>query len=189
MSKYLGVCCIILSQGIYLFLTLSACLLTLLYLSLSQLNSKFIWILLKLGSMSTSQECPLSNCSIAWNSILVGSLSQSQYSEGERNMLAMATNPLRYYSKLPRNTKIIHSAASDLLIFIHRCQCVCQRSIILLVLSLIRVDCYYEDIEEKKFKNNIFFYNSNVINNLCGESNENQSEISAFSDFYCFPKH
>ena len=97
MSKYLGVCCIILSQGIYLFLTLSACLLTLLYLSLSQLNSKFIWILLKLGSMSTSQECPLSNCSIAWNSILVGSLSRSQYSEGERNMLALTHSATLYW--------------------------------------------------------------------------------------------
>ena len=143
MSKYLGVCCIILTQGIYLFPTLSfVSLLTLLYLSLSQLNSKFIWILLKLGSMSTSQECPLSNCSIAWNSILVGSLSQSQYSEGERNMLAMATNPLRHYLKLPQNTKIIHSTASDPLIFIHRCQYVCQRSVPLLLLSAIILTCY-----------------------------------------------
>ena len=41
--------------------------------------------------------CPLSNCSIAWNSISVGSLSLSQYSEGERNMLALASLAL-YYS-------------------------------------------------------------------------------------------
>ena len=41
--------------------------------------------------------CPLSNCSIAWNSISVGSLTASQYSEGERIMLALASLAL-YYS-------------------------------------------------------------------------------------------
>ena len=127
MSKYLGVCCIILSQGIYLFRTLSACLLTLLYLSLSQLNSKFIWILLKLGSMSTSQECPLSNCSIAWNSILVGSLSGSQYSAGLVTGPATPPSPpplttLSYYSFSAPQSSHPHSYHPNL----------CQRSTVLL---------------------------------------------------------
>ena len=42
--------------------------------------------------------CPLSNCSIAWNSISVGSLTQSQYSEGERIMLAERVSLSLYYS-------------------------------------------------------------------------------------------
>ena len=41
----------------------------------------------------------------------------------------------------------------------------------------------------------LLYYGSNkccicyVINILGGDPNENQSEISALSDFYCFPKH
>ena len=124
--------------------------------------------------------CPLSNCSIAWNSISVGSLTQSQYSEGERIMLALSLSlsPLC----------IIHSIRWEILPMLWWLwwgQYCCLVNIFIKSKWLVAVlDCCDGN---KIITSEISDVRDEMINFYSSDCDENQSEISDSSDFIVFP--